>query len=183
VAEAAVLSRETWPHVTEILRDAGLVSTEWMTDEDRDRGTAVHLAIKYLLEGTLDRSSLDPTVAPRIAQFERFMVEVRPRIYAVECPVWHPLYQYQGTLDLDVAINRRDGIIDTKGPTVSPWHGVQLSGYLKARAQIRSSVRARWNLYLHDDRYRLVEQTNIHDWGAFLAARSLMAWRQSCKTS
>jgi hypothetical protein len=183
VAEAAVRSFETWPHVTEILRDAGLVSTEWMTDEDRDRGTAVHLAIKYLLEGTLDRSSLDPTVAPRLAQFERFMVEVKPVVHAVEERVFHPLYLYQGTLDLRVTINGRRGVVDVKGTTPSEFHGPQLAAYLEASGFAYERSPRRHNLYLHPDRYRLIERANAYDWKAFLAALSLKNWRLSCKTS
>jgi hypothetical protein len=179
----AVIAAENWPHVTEILRDAGLVSTEWMTEEDRDRGTAVHLAIKYLLEGTLDRDSLDPTVAPRIAQFERFLLDVKPKILAVEQRVSHPMYRYQGTLDLDAIINRRRGITDVKGTTASDWHGLQTAAYLEARRLEAAGLVARWNLYLHDDRYQFVERTNRLDWPAFLAANSLKQWRQSCKTS
>lgn len=183
MAEAAARSIETWPHVTEILRDAGLVSTEWMTEEDRDRGTAVHLAIKFLLEGTLDRSSLDPTVAPRLAQFERFMVNVRPVIHAVEERVTHPLYRYQGTLDLRVTIKGRRGVVDVKGTTPSEFHGPQLAAYLGASEFAQERRPCRHNLYLHDDRYQLVERKNRFDWPAFLAANSLKQWRESCKTS
>lgn len=181
IAPAGAVIPAELPHVTAILRDAGLVDTTWMTEEHRDRGTAVHLAARFVDEGDLDRESLDPTVAPRLAQYERFLLEVRPQILAIEMPVVHELYRYQGTLDRIVRINGREGVLDIKGTTASDWHGVQLAAYAEAVTPARPL--ARWNLYLKDDAYRLVPRTNRHDWGAFKAALSLVNWRNVCSRS
>lgn len=166
----------SYPHVTEILRDAGLVDTTWFTDEARDRGSAVHLATRFLDEGDLDRESLDPTVAPRLAQYERFLLDVRPTIHEIEIPFVDEIYGYQGTPDRILTINGRKGVLDVKGPSVDDWHGVQLAAYAHAKG-----VGARWNLYLNDDRYVLVPRLGRHDWPVFQAALTLRNWRQECR--
>lgn len=176
---AADLAAVGMPRVTEILRDAGLVSTEWFTDEARDRGTAVHAACQYLVEGDLDRDSLDPSVAPRLAQFERFLADAEPRIHAAEVRVYHPIYRYVGHLDLDLTLNGRRGILDIKGVSESEFHGPQLAAYA---ATYREPM-ARWNLYLTDDRYILRERRNREDWECFKAALTLVNWRKACRRS
>src|SRR5262245_41208840 len=106
---------EGTPRVTEVLRDAGLVDTAWYTEESRDRGTAVHLATRYLDEGALDRDSLaDASARARLAQYERFLLEVRPTIHAIEERVFHPIYRYEGTRDRRLSINWREGVLDMK---------------------------------------------------------------------
>lgn len=179
MSAAPALLTPGWPRVTEVLRDAGLVSTEWFTEEARDRGTAVHAACHYLLDGDLDRGSLDPTVAPRLAQFERFLADAQPKIHASELEVWHEVYRYLGHLDIDLTLNGRRGVLDIKGPTESDWHGVQLAAY----AATYAVPMARWSLYLTDDRYVLKERRNREDWNCFKAALTLVNWRKSCRRS
>jgi hypothetical protein len=167
--------RTDLPHVTEILRDAGLISTEWFTEEARDRGTAVHAAARYLDEGDLDRESLDPSVAPRLAQYEKFIAEVKPEILAIEEPVEHGLMKYCGTLDRRLRINGREAILDIKGIAASDWHGAQLALY----AMCFPRPLARFNLYLFDDRYKLVERTDRADYGCATACLTIRNWRQN----
>lgn len=162
------------PRVTELLRDAGLVSVEWFTEEARDRGTAVHAAARYLDEGDLARESLDETVAPRLAQYELFVAEVRPTILAIEERVVNLTMGYRGTLDRRLRINGRAGILDIKGPTRSCWQSIQLALY----ALCFTEPLARWNLYLTDDAYRLVEHTDRDDYAAAKAVVTLYHWRK-----
>lgn len=161
------------PHVTDIMRDAGLVTIDWFTEEARDRGTAVHLATRYLDEGDLDRSSLDASVAPRLEQYERFLAEVKPTIVDIERTVEHDTLGYVGTLDRTLTIAGRVGVLDIKGTLESPWHGVQLAAY----AACVGGPLARWNLYLHDTRYKLVERRERTDWEVFKAAITIASWR------
>lgn len=91
------------PGVSEVLREMGQAK-DWsdVPGYYRDRGQAVHLAIRYLLEGTLDRESLDPVIRPYLDQFEAFLVKLGPvsGIIFSEQPYYSTQWEYAGTIDL-----------------------------------------------------------------------------------
>ena len=164
----------TFPRVTSVIKAAGMIDATHFTDFARDRGTAVHLAAQLVLEGKLDRSSIDPAVAPRLAQFERFMLEARPDVEAVELEVVHHQLRYRGRLDLlvrRVAGGLVRAVIDIKGPAKAAWHGVQTAAYQHAVGDCP----ARFCLHLSDTDYRLIPHTDRQDWLKFVAA--LRAYR------
>jgi len=163
-----------YPHVTQVIKSAGLIDTSFFTEADRDRGTAVHAACQYLDERTLDRESLVPGVALRLAQYERFLAEMKPEILAIEEKVVNEEVRYQGRLDRRVRINGRAGVLDLKGPSCEPWIGIQLAAYAHA---VRGG-QARWSLHLHDDKYRLIEWTERSDWECFRAALVIHHWKE-----
>jgi hypothetical protein len=170
--------RSTWPRVTAVLKAAGLIDVARFTDFDRDRGTATHEAIRLWLEGSLDRASVDPAVAPRLAQFERFYSEARPDIMEVELEVAHSVHRYAGRLDLVAVVAGCWSVIDIKGPTRAPWHGLQVAAYGHAYYnQTKHNAPARYSLHLSDTDYRLVRHTSLHDWPRFVEA--LKAYRLS----
>lgn len=159
-----------WPHVTDAIMSAGLIDTAYMTDFDRDRGSALHECARLVVEGTLDRESVDPVVAGRLAQFERFLVEVQPRIIGCEMPVESAVYRYCGRLDLLAEVNHQRAVIDLKGPTQAPWHGVQTAAYQHA---LTIAAPMRYTLHLDDDFYRLVAHKDRNDWAVFIACLTL----------
>ncbi len=168
------------PHVTEILKAAGLVSTDFIPEQARDLGSAVHLATQYLDEGDLDVDSLDPRVALRVASYQKFLDEVKPEILGIEMSIVNSIYHYCGTLDRVIKLqDGRVGILDIKGVCASDWHGLQLSAYQCASPPmiLVDGLAYRWNLYLRDDGYKLVERTRRDDWPAFVAALTLFNWR------
>lgn len=174
------MRRTDLPHVTDILRDAGLIDATWFTDWSRDRGTAVHEATRYDDEGDLDESSIDPAVAPRLAAYRAFRRDAQPVIHAIELPVEHDLHGYCGTVDRVVEIAGRRGVLDIKPPSREPWHALQLAAY----AACFDTAMRRWSLHLHDDEtYRLVEHTDRNDARVFSAALTLVKWRRdNCPT-
>jgi len=166
--------RTDLPHVTDILRDAGLVDVQWFSDHARERGTALHRATELYDLGDLDPESIDPEIAEPFARYVRFVEEVKPEILGVELEVEVP-GSYCGKLDKLVRINGREGIIDQKGQP-SPADPIQLAGY----ASTFSRPLARWNLYLRvSGSYRLVEHTERrkHD-AIWRAALTVAAWRR-----
>lgn len=161
--------------VTDLLYESGMQSFKWVKKEHLDRGTAVHKATQYHDEGTLRPNTLDPRVAIRLAQYQRFLRETKAEIHEIEQYVRHPLYGYQGTLDRVLTIYGRRGVLDIKGTAESPWHGIQLALY----AMCYKGPLARWNLYLYDQRYRLVERK---DWGDYQMAKAILLcadWRRT----
>lgn len=91
------------PSVHEVVRSMGQ-GNDWsfVPGYYRDRGHAVHLAIRYFLEGTLDRESLDPVILPYLERFERFLEKIGPveGIILSEQPLYSPDWEYAGTVDL-----------------------------------------------------------------------------------
>jgi len=160
------------PHVTAILRHAGLIDVRWASSAALDRGTAVHAATEYFDQDDLDRSSLNPEVAKRLAQYERFKEELRPEILSVEEVVVNTHHGYQGRLDRRVRINGREGVLDIKGPMVDKFHGPQLAAY----AHCFDRPMARWTLHLWSIKWKLIEHKRPYDWRTFLEA--LKKWRE-----
>jgi len=168
-------SRSELPRVTTILKDAGLVDTSFFTDEARDKGSALHLALQFLDQHDLDWDSLDPVLLPRVRQYQRFLDEVRPEILAIEEEVVNEPLQYAGRLDRRVKIAGKELVLDLKTGGCAPFHQVQLAGY----AGTFQRPLARTCLHLFEDRYQLVEHRDRNDWVVFKAALTLTAWRRS----
>jgi hypothetical protein len=175
--------RTDLPHVTDILKEAGLIDAKWYNPLARDRGSALHLATALIDEGDLDRSSLDPSIVGGVRAYEKFLAEMAPIILATEEAVEHAAYRYCGTLDRRVVLDTRgvgprSGVLDLKRGGEEPWHPVQLSAY----ANCLAGPQVKWNLYLgNDGRYRLKEHPATDDsWRTFKACLTLHNWRKKC---
>jgi hypothetical protein len=166
--------RPSLPHVTELLAAAGLIETTWFRDYDLARGKALHEATQYLDEGDLKWETVDLVILGRLRSYQRFLDEVKPEILSVEEHVVNEVLGYQGTLDRRVRINGREGILDLKGPSQSHWNALQLMMYAGCFHQ----TLARWNLYLSDERYQLVEHEDRKDWEVCKAILTLVSWKE-----
>lgn len=162
------------PRVTWILRRAGLVDPTWFKEEARLRGQALHLAARYLDEGSLEWDSVDAAILARLRQYQSFLDEVQPDTLSIEEEVENRPYGYVGHLDRRVKIGGREGVLDLKSPNSAPWHGLQVAMYAACFAR----PLRRWTLHLGDDRYRLVEHTDRRDWEVAKAAIVLAAWKE-----
>jgi hypothetical protein len=161
------------PHVTDILKDAGLIDTTFFTEWSRDRGKAVHLACELSDKGMLNETDLDPAVAPRLEMYRKFLKEVKPEILGIEEYVEYPK-AYCGTLDRRMVINGFPGVLDIKNGNPAPWHALQVMLYSLC---LKPCPMKRWGLYLLDYRYKLVEFTNSEDKRVALSAVYLAAWK------
>lgn len=163
------------PHVTSILKDAGLVNTQWFTDHMRERGTALHKAIELHNKNDLNPDSIASQIEAPFAGYMKFLQEVQPEILASEEKV---IYSgvYQGTLDIRLRIMGREGVLDIKGQK-SPTDRLQVAGY----AMTFDRPLSHWNLYLRikEGDYRLVEHKRIkQDRADWMAAVRIAAWRK-----
>lgn len=170
------MNPEDYPHVTAILKGAGLIELgPWNTDLARDRGTALHLTTQFMDEGGEFAPSDDAIVAARAAGYARFVAEVKPTILSIEEPVWNHEYRYQGRLDRRVVIDGNEGVLDIKPATQADWHPLQAIAYARCFSGLALK---RWNLYLNNEGdYKLIERTGRHDWQVFLAALTIHNWR------
>jgi hypothetical protein len=163
-----------YPHVTAILQASGLVDTSWFTDEARDRGSALHAAAHFLDEGDLDWESVDPSVLPRLRQYQKFLEEVKPEILSIEESVVNETLLYCGRLDRRVRIGGREGVLDIKSPYRAAWQALQVAMY----GACFPRPLARWTLHLSDERYQLIEHKNRGDWSVAKAAITIAAWKE-----
>lgn len=170
------------PHVTDIIRLAGLMpdymsgdpESEVGTTYSMQRGTAVHAATQYLDEGTLDQATVAFEILPYIGSYERFLAERKPKIKEIEKFVVSETLGYCGTLDRIAEIDGLLGVVDLKTGSKARWHGLQTSAYATA-----VGVYHRWSLYLGPTGYHLEPHTNRRDFRAFSAALELYSWRNN----
>jgi hypothetical protein len=168
------------PHVTQILREIGLVDATWFTDHMRERGTALHRACELHDKGDLDNDSIDPEIEDSLKKYRRFIDDFPSmEILAIEKEVIYPGL-YQGRLDRQVRINGTEGILDIKGQA-SKVDPLQLAGYALT---FRRSM-ARWNLYLRaGSNYKLVRQDKniadrVRDDAVWMSCVRIANWRRA----
>ena len=94
-----------------------------------ERGRATHLACELLDRGTLDWSSVDSEIEPRVRAWEKFRQDWPAEILANELPLASEKYQFAGTLDRMLISDRvAPTLIDLKN-SFSPQYYLQLAGY------------------------------------------------------
>lgn len=160
--------------VTEIIRDAGLMSTAHFNDWARDRGTAVHLACQYHDEHRLDMKSIDAAVEPYLTQYLKFLMLIKPTIIEIEREVVDDLLGFVGHYDRLMDIVGVRCIVDIKTGPPQNWHGVQLAGYALAA----SKHYQRRGLYLTPSNWKLVRYSDRRDFTRFQAAMTVMQTRR-----
>lgn len=119
-----VMGNEMKPHVTDIINNI-FGSNPYWTELGRDKGTALHLAIKYSLAGKLNPSTIDHRIQSRLQAFEKFMIETGFKISHIELKLESKIYRFQGTPD---ALTEDFILIDWKS-TIEPTVDLQLAAY------------------------------------------------------
>lgn len=162
------------PGVTSIMRKAGVIDDTWWSDESRQRGTAVHAAIHYHNEGTLDHSSLDPLILPYFQAYLAFRAVATFTPLLVEHVVYSHTQHYAAKID---CFGRWDDgvkcLIEIKSGKRPPWVDIQLAAQQQACFESGLRPTRLYSLELRKDaRFDLKEHKNAHEaLGWFLAAR------------
>ena len=118
--------------VTSVLSSLGLYpGAQFFTEESRQRGTAVHLAVQLWLEDDLDESSVSSVVRPYLDAAVSFLNHAlgSDRRGAIEKRVFSEPHLYAGTLDLHAETFGEDSVIDWKSGAISDVTGLQLAAY------------------------------------------------------
>lgn len=173
--------------VSSIIAAAGLSDMTWVNEEALKRGSYVHEAIQFHVEGQLDEATLDPKLLGYVnawKAFEResgFSVRRVNGIWQSEIRKAHPIYQYAGTMDHLGDIKNRFFVLDVKSGDPADWHAVQLAGYAMLLDFPAGSPRPeRANLYVRPDgSYRFVERRDRNDFEVFKAALTIARTRIS----
>ena len=169
------------PSVTQVLRPlidlSGIPPA--VLEAKRDLGTRVHAACQFDAEGDLDEATVEDDVAPYLEAWRRFLAESDAVVMASERRVFHPLYRYAGTLDLELVIARMPWIVDIKTSLATPLStGPQTAAYLAARNGAANMRRAALRLR-PDSTYRFDQLQDADDWSVFLACLTLHRYQES----
>jgi hypothetical protein len=123
------LNDQPAPGCTRILTGLNLVDDRWFTEESRQRGSAVHAAVHYWLEGALDWESVDNRILGYVEGAIKLIEELKLEIEKVEHRVGSEIHGFCGMLDFRGKIHGEPTILDWKSGPVVDTTGYQLSGY------------------------------------------------------
>lgn len=120
------LGDEEIPSLSSLLRQAGEVDTTYMTDEGRDRGTAVHS-----LCATLDQCADLPPVVEQyrgyVAAYEAVVETLRPEWECIEEAECSRRWRFGCRPDRVGEVYGVPTIAELKTGGKEPWHGLQLA--------------------------------------------------------
>jgi hypothetical protein len=168
------------PRVTDILKEAGLIDTTWLTEYGRERGTAVHLACQFYDEGTLDYASVSPEIEGYLRAYDAWKRESGIQEFEwIEGPLQDPQGKYRGTPDR-ILVTRPRKLIDLKSGIPMDWHALQLAAYVTMLDDPYSYERL--GLYLSVDgtySVRVFPKSEYNsDLNVFLSCLNIVNWKR-----
>jgi len=185
------LGAQRLPGVTEILTGLGLLTLPpdaptVRLAAARQRGSAVHLALSFQHEGTLDPASVDPRLDGYLFAWDAFcarhMADFRPRY--VEQPQADPLLGFAGTPDVEGlhgTDDRSPWVVEVKTGPFQPGHLLQVAGYtLLVRAGLTHGWPTGIVVTLRADGGFALYRATSRDQTIFRAA--LMVWQHHLAT-
>lgn len=124
-----IVTGSTYPHITGLLKDAGLVDSRWFTDEARERGHQVHLSTARYDLGSYDRKDLitvnDPLYKGWLLAHVGAMDQVQPKWQAVEEPIVHATLRFGGRPDRYGYVYGAIANVDLKTGAKEDSHAIQ----------------------------------------------------------
>jgi len=148
----------------------------------RDKGQAIHKVVELHCKDDLDEDGLPDWLQPVLEKWKRFVAEADFRLIESEYRVYHPTYNYAGTLDLFGYVNGALAFIDVKRSFIGgAVTGLQTMAYREAYcAQEKVGKRTkRFALRLSETGpYRLEEFHDRNDFNTFLALLTVKRWRE-----
>lgn len=148
------LGERILPGITGILKACGYVDPTYYTEDARNRGSHVHLAIKFLNKGTLDWSTVIDRYMGYVVAYEKFVREWNLKVTLFEVPLYHPDLLFAGTPDLvGTCLDNVPCIVELKTGPVMRWTALQTAAQaLLIRAWEEQPVsRRRWGVTLNAD--------------------------------
>jgi hypothetical protein len=124
------------PSVTTLISQAGRgvdysAVPAFVLEQARNRGIHVHAACDLYDQGDLDLDSVVERWRPYVEAWRRFSDEHQPTSLRPELRVYHPGFDYAGTLDLHCLIDGVPTVIDRKtSKSIHPdSYGLQTAAY------------------------------------------------------
>jgi hypothetical protein len=124
------------PSVTQILKSVGLIDDSFYSDDSAAKGLEIHELTKLIDEGFLKLEKLKHhSYIGYLKAWDKFKFDFGVGLEAIEKRIYHPNYNYAGTLDRIADIKKlklKNCVIDIKTGQSAKWHGLQLWGYAMA---------------------------------------------------
>lgn len=123
--------------VTGVLKAAGYLAFDRIPlatlEAARDRGTRVHRALQFYTEGTLDWSTVAESDQGYVESGAALLESGQIEVLAQEVRVWHPQWDYVGTLDLLAWWQGGAAVLDFKsGDPADVAAHLQTAAYVEA---------------------------------------------------
>lgn len=148
-----LLTGEELPHITGMLKAAGLADDRWFTEESSERGTEVHR-----LTRDYDLQALDPATC--VSAFRGYLLAhvkaigvIQPKWEGIEVALVHPQYRFGGRVDRLGIFYRTAGVMELKTGVVTKAHQIQtaMQAILAApRFGLPAEMLTRYVLYVKD---------------------------------
>jgi hypothetical protein len=160
------------PGITQVLSLSGFVDARWFNPTATERGTAVHSAALFLVEGTLDWASVDPEALPRLRQFEAFLNEHTPEMLFAEVPLYSTAWKFAGRFDFLFDFMGGPSIVELKTGKAG------LAAKLQTAAQ-KVLIEEKWGFQNvkrfalelpAEGKYRIIPHADLSDKNMFLNA-------------
>ena len=168
------------PSVTQIIKDAGLVNFNFISDElleaKADLGNKVHKSLEFLDKGILNIDELHPKLKSYLPGWEKFKKDFSFVIEENELIMYHPTLRYAGTIDRVGLVNGSRSIIDIKTGIAIKSHCIQTSGYAELYNYSKPKekhIKRRLAVYLTPENYKVIEHKESSDRNIFLAALTI----------
>lgn len=167
------------PSITQLLKRAGYINTEWFTEAGRDRGTQVHaLTADYDL-GVLSFDDLQTLVSPYrgyVLGWAQAMKLLSHEWTVIEEGIAHPTMKFAGKPDRGGIVFARPACNELKTGAKEAWHGLQVAMQcllLESRLGCPAEQINRYATYLKPDGRFKIEQ--FKDRTDFARARKIVA--------
>ena len=131
------------PSVTTVLKDAGYIDDRWMTEEGRERGSAVHILCERYANGErFSATGYELAGYEYVNAFAAWMRDTMAYAITTECIIHHTLNgrPYAGRFDLLAEINGKRRLTDLKTGAKAKWHKIQITAYALTRFDDESLV-------------------------------------------
>ncbi len=149
------LGDKVLPGITGILKSCGYVDPTYYTEDARNRGSHVHLAIKFLNKQTLDWGSVIDRYIGYVIAYEKFVRDWNLKIRFFEVPLYHPDLLFGGTPDLvGTCLDNVPCIVEIKTGPVRKWTALQTAAQellVRAWDDDKSIRYRRWGVCLNAD--------------------------------
>lgn len=160
--------------VSEILQALGIADGSWFSEFAARRGTAVHLAVEYLLRGQLDEASVDVRIRGYVDAARQFLDQagLDTSSAVIETPVWHPQLLYAGKPDLVGVLFARQSVVDWKSGGTG-FAGLSTAAYewaYRAAHGIRTPLRRLVVQLKEDGTFKMTAQKDANDYTIWAAA-------------
>lgn len=151
-------------------------------------GRAAHRAIALDNQGLLDFDSLDALLKPYVVGWRNWLRLMGAYVVAAEHRVYHPSYDYAGTLDVVVRIPAGETcVVDVKtGSHVPKWAPLQTAAYREAlsKAVDAPAKLGKRTFVVHINGSPMPTThsygDSLRDFGVFVSALNLYRWERGC---